>query len=384
MELSKNIFDYASSELSQDAFLCWVFAYLSDKNDNDVKSYARFLLKQAGLPKSVCRGEFNNLRVEQQVVCGAHGRADIVLSWQHDDNKFALVIEDKVNSGENRKDQLLGYVEEISSNYDFVYGIYVKTGFIFADEEQVIKGNLQKNDKFRLYALLRTKRDNPFLFDQEVNNPILRIWLDYIDGIHNREQKLWLSDLAQWQEEWYNDEVRKKNYLCLLERLKDFVKIKETEKISAWVDEHGTPQLELFRNDHLLMQTSINVISYGIYVGIYLFVKEKNVFCKIRTHFGKQDSKDKSYVYCTHKDIRDILAKYAGDERKLIQNVIDKWEELNQQYFGSHKRPFDINNTRSNLEVASRQFELSDKGIRDLKEYVKKQICKMKQFEKTE
>ena len=117
-----NIFDYATSELSQDAFLCYLFSFGKEEyKQNFPNEYAlahKFLVK-CGIDK----GE-EILSVEKQV-----DYIDVLIITTN----YLLIIEDKVYSNEH-DDQIIRYVRNVGSdNAKFssdkkIKVCYLKTG----------------------------------------------------------------------------------------------------------------------------------------------------------------------------------------------------------------------------------------------------------------
>ena len=117
-----NIFDYATSELSQDAFLCYLFSFGKEEyKQNFPEEYAlahRFLLK-CGID-----AEEEILSVEKQV-----DNIDVLVITTH----HILIVEDKIYSNEH-DNQIIRYVRNISEeNAKFpthkkIKVCYLKTG----------------------------------------------------------------------------------------------------------------------------------------------------------------------------------------------------------------------------------------------------------------
>ena len=122
-----NIFDYATKELSQDAFLSWVLAN-KDCDDKDLCDAANSLLKLFEIdPNSVLSIEIK--RQERNIDISAY------ISGKDDEN-MALYIEDKTTSKEH--EQLSKYnesINDIAAGYSNVKKVYYKTSRIDEDEK---------------------------------------------------------------------------------------------------------------------------------------------------------------------------------------------------------------------------------------------------------
>ncbi|WP_026528000.1 endonuclease NucS domain-containing protein [Butyrivibrio sp. VCD2006] len=122
-----NLFYYATKELSQDAFICWLFSYAlpdTNKEDHGLKACAMDMLIEF-------LGDIGNgheivlERIDKQI-----GNIDVLLSVKCDEKNVRIIIEDKVHASEH-DDQLTRYYENVSKDksVDKVVCIYFKTGF---------------------------------------------------------------------------------------------------------------------------------------------------------------------------------------------------------------------------------------------------------------
>lgn len=124
MNVKNNIFHYATSELSQDAFLCWLFSFALKEVDSDpvLKECAEDFLKQF-IPELKNENEiWLSNEPERQ-----YKSIDILLTVN---DKYKIIIEDKTHTKEHGN-QLERYINTVKSNFTnyVVKGIYFKTGF---------------------------------------------------------------------------------------------------------------------------------------------------------------------------------------------------------------------------------------------------------------
>lgn len=161
--IQPNIFDYATSELSQDAFLCYLLSFGSS-NYSKTEEYklARSFLKE--------------LHIEEDIeeIKRQKSHIDVLILTQ----KYAVVLEDKTFSKEH-SDQLRRYEERCKNDYPDkeVKVLYFKTGYT----------DIQEKDKF--------ERNNIYIFDidkitnlmktYQGNNIIINMWKEYIEKIGN-------------------------------------------------------------------------------------------------------------------------------------------------------------------------------------------------------
>ena len=143
-----NIFSYATKELSQDAFICWLVA-CAGKADGilrkcglafvealirsgggrviDARSGAEVGYRGAGRVLSVVRGPF-----------AQHGGIDVYFQANVDGNVVSFVVEDKTGT-EMHSGQLERYRKAVGDDAepeDLIKAVYFKTGYVFDDERE--------------------------------------------------------------------------------------------------------------------------------------------------------------------------------------------------------------------------------------------------------
>lgn len=93
--MSENLFDYATKELSQDAFLRWL---LENYNDPIVGPVAiKLLQKWIGLYP---RQDFDVSKISNIKTYAQHKHIDLIADVTADSHIYSFVIEDKTGSGE--------------------------------------------------------------------------------------------------------------------------------------------------------------------------------------------------------------------------------------------------------------------------------------------
>lgn len=141
-----NIFKYATKELSQDAFLCWLLS-LADKKYANSETLGLHQLA-ANLIRSLYDNptfQFSEVKVKKQ-----KQRIDI---WVEIDQKHLLIIEDKTNSNAGI-DQLITYKKTAAdfckkNNFESLKCIYLKTGLESANQ---FSSN-SKNEDWIMFSL---------------------------------------------------------------------------------------------------------------------------------------------------------------------------------------------------------------------------------------
>lgn len=124
MNMHHNIFHYATSELSQDAFLCWLFSFALKDADNEpvLNACAVDFLKQF-VPELKDEGEvWLSHPPEKQ-----YKSIDVLLTVN---DRYKIIVEDKTYTKEH-DDQLRRYHDTVTADFPdyIVKGVYFKTGF---------------------------------------------------------------------------------------------------------------------------------------------------------------------------------------------------------------------------------------------------------------
>ena len=106
--IKNNLFSYATSELSQDAFLCYFLSFASKENeekDSEIAKCARNFLRKC-LPDH--QGKFYVSEIKQQ-----YEHIDVLITV----DDYKVIIEDKTFTG-TRKDQIADYYKKICEEFD--------------------------------------------------------------------------------------------------------------------------------------------------------------------------------------------------------------------------------------------------------------------------
>jgi hypothetical protein len=175
----KNLFDYATKELSQDAFLRWLFENYNCE-DKDVCLQAKKLI-----------GSFlgiDNLEVEEISELKTYSqwrKVDILLRFKYGDKLFCIAIEDKTYTEEheqlkNYNKSLEEYVNWLKKEYSnsniVVKKVFYKTAKLSSDEIERVKGNgWEVFDIDKIYPLFST--------NYNIENNILNDYIKHIQEI---------------------------------------------------------------------------------------------------------------------------------------------------------------------------------------------------------
>ncbi len=202
MKLENNLFYYATGELSQDAFLCWMFSHSikgSNKDKNIKKCAIEFL--KAFIPELENEKDiFLSNAPERQV-----NKIDVLLTVN---DKYKIIIEDKTYTSEH-DDQLARYRESIKEEFPDhnVVGIYYKTGF------QSDRKTVKEND-YKYFGL-----DSIFsILDKHINSIKNNIFVDYynyINELKDEISKFKTLPVSEWnwaQINGFYDYIKSKSY----------------------------------------------------------------------------------------------------------------------------------------------------------------------------
>lgn len=119
-----NLFDYATSELSQDAFICYTLAFYEKNYIKSIKEYefSKLFLEYI-LEKLDLKIYVENLEIRKQ-----YKNMDVLLILN---KEYYIIIEDKINSNEMEK-QISGYRKKLEEDVEIkkenIFAIYFKTG----------------------------------------------------------------------------------------------------------------------------------------------------------------------------------------------------------------------------------------------------------------
>ena len=186
-----NLFDYATSELSQDAVICWLVACAAEST-GDLQECGRAFVRalfRAGVSDGI----------EGVPVLGANGKPatlydgpcdvsdvinikrqyhkiDVYFQAKVDGKKVSFIIEDKKDSRDH-SNKLTRYIEAVSTDDEVEYlikPVYFKTGYVFSDEREVVE--------CAKYSVFKAEDMASFLGSQDVTreNEILRQYVEYL------------------------------------------------------------------------------------------------------------------------------------------------------------------------------------------------------------
>jgi hypothetical protein len=127
-----NLFSYATSELSQDAFICWLASWADQKWQNiDPALYQTARNFIASMIHKV-KPDYNSFNIKTVKVEPQVKKLDILIEVNKElDNRLVILVEDKTHTS-NHSDQLNRYykqIKEIGYSEDQMVPLYFKTGY---------------------------------------------------------------------------------------------------------------------------------------------------------------------------------------------------------------------------------------------------------------
>lgn len=187
-EKRPNIFSYATSELSQDAFFCWLIRFADNEFASSNKELHEIGLKFVSLLAGIEPSSIHNVVVGRQ-----WENIDI---WVEINSDAILIIEDKTDTSIH-DNQLERYKKIVEEEYlgkrDRQYFAYVKTGNEPKSINDIVKSNHYKviNRQDILSVLNQYKGSDPLLIDFRA----------HLQEIEDKTESFASLPVNQW--DWY-------------------------------------------------------------------------------------------------------------------------------------------------------------------------------------
>lgn len=314
--MKNNLFSFATSELSQDAFICWCLNWINYPNENlypMAKDIFSNLLEE------------KDLKNEKIEILRQYKKIDILVILKN--SKKAYIIEDKTYTSEH-SEQIKRYRETIKNDFkeeiNDIKTVYFKTGFWFSDDYKTA------NDESKV---IKIDREN-----------FLGILKQY------RGKNQILDDYCEYFEEVTKQEEKEKNYLISEEELSQ-KKYWELNIVWSAISQYEFIKY-IFPNVYIRSGRSIGGGVYTQYdileKKIFPDTRGENLTENKRTYsvFWRVDSKDKigSYIsinFYTEHSKGDIKPRCREDEyiklkdkiRKIIDDNFIKLEEVECRFY---------------------------------------------------
>jgi len=174
-----NLFDFATSELSQDASLCWLAA-LVDHDDPTLQQLGRAFVAWLWKRATGADAELNDIQLVRPPRQQWH-KIDITLDLVIAGEKARIIIEDKTETSHHSR-QLERYLEVAAEPGIRVVPIYFKTGYHFGSDRAASKAG---------YVVVGLSEWVGFLNAQTARNDIFEDYRAYVTDLAlKREQAL--------------------------------------------------------------------------------------------------------------------------------------------------------------------------------------------------
>ncbi|ESU31936.1 hypothetical protein G3A_14065 [Bacillus sp. 17376] len=141
--MKPNLFFYSTSELSQDAFLCWMFAHVQMKTNDIVEKVGRDFISHILTQYQIFSPKFDliafqhyEIKVDRQI-----NNIDILLTLIAGSKITYIIIEDKILSGESKEKQPEFYRDQLkkSAGNSTIIPVLFKTGYSTIEEQARFK-----------------------------------------------------------------------------------------------------------------------------------------------------------------------------------------------------------------------------------------------------
>lgn len=178
--MKPNIFDYATSELSQDAFLSWIIKWADKENcecDKKMNKCGKEIVNKLSGGKIPATGEYT-VDIYKQYTISNGQKMDLWITFNEFEEdpkkeKYSIVIEDKVDTSFHDS-QLKNYRNEAEkwckkNNVVSSY-CYYKSGFLSATEKNLVKkvyskGNWNAVSVYDILPTLKKYTENQIIED---------------------------------------------------------------------------------------------------------------------------------------------------------------------------------------------------------------------------
>lgn len=193
---SPNIFSFATSELSQDAFFAWLLSFADKKYQNDFEDLHNLAQDLVHDMIHIATVAFEIYNINKVEVVRQYHNIDIMVIIN---DGFRILIESKTNSKQH-DDQLARYYEFAKQQYDWngFCLIYLKTG----NESQyhINKNweNLAKISPRGYGSISRENLLNMFNEYKHIKNDIFQAYFEHLQSIQDKSNAYLTLPIKDW------------------------------------------------------------------------------------------------------------------------------------------------------------------------------------------
>ena len=307
-----NIFNFATSELSQDAFICWCLNWLNNE-DSGLRALAVDLLKEFG-EESVSDNQ--EILIKRQFK-----KSDILVVLKGLNRVY--IIEDKVDSFE-REEQIKKYKEEIRKEYknSEIKTVYFKIGFHFSSDKNVEADKIITGKMFK--EILEKYRNKSEILDSYYEYLVEKLRIQ-----ENEKDYLECKTESHW--DWNIAKSNISQYCFLKEIFLEERIVSFRNKGSGYaVSQYNLLGKKLFvpkTNEKYAIFWRVDTLTEGTYLRLSYYYIFKN----------RKDSKTLNYKEISeigynivHKKIYDIIEEYQNELSKIYKIEKCNYKEQNE------------------------------------------------------
>ena len=326
-ELKNNLFEYATSELSQDAFICWLASYAHEDAEKDeaLNECARKMLEM--FVEEFEGKNFKLLNVERQV-----DNVDVLLTVDCEGVIYKIIVEDKTYT-DVHDNQLNRYRDNLKKqkieDKFIIKGVYYKTGFQ-SDLSSVKEAEYQPIGREEMLKLMQP-------YAEKTNNQIFISYYNY----WNNKQKLVESfkalpvvDWSWWAVygfyDYLKEKLEKSDMVCWYGDVSN--PAGGFECLAIWLDND---------QDKIIVKDTAKEVSCSV----YFHLEFHRIYNAERNIWERRLQSSLKLQICAGKEYKDYGKKEIVNDGINIQNVRDKVLEklysdknLNKHYFEKPKR----------------------------------------------
>ncbi len=328
-----NLFDFATSELSQDAILCWCINWFN-VNDKYMKKMSKEVIK---LLMDVDIEKEENIYIYQQI-----SKSDILLYFPI--NKIAWIIEDKVYTSEHGK-QINRYKKAIQAlndnkkrelhlgdSYD-IKTTFFKTGFFYDDDKIVEADKLVKG--IELYEILEKYREFSIILDMYCE--YFKKW--YIDWYDQHKNYQDISQANHW--EWNISQYTIAQY-TFIRKIFDESRWKGKEGSKNNLSEEEKDLFKVYHGSNVGGRpwTEINIFSDEIRTDYYhifwrVDTEKRGPYISLRFYdnYNTKDEKQKQEHIEKYRFHREQVKQICDENPTLLW----KWEDVKTRKTENYK-----------------------------------------------
>ena len=183
--MKPSLFAFATKELSQDAFFCWLLSWSINEYENNPLNIVSNRIIEFIVDK--------NISIEKIDIQRQKGNIDFYIRINE---KIIIVFEDKIktNFHNNQLEKYKNIISEWFPN-DEPFFVYIKSDLVFPNERQEVEDNgFKVIDIYKIFSLLQ----------HNIKNDIYMDYFNYIENKINRYKNFEKIKYSLWgQDEWY-------------------------------------------------------------------------------------------------------------------------------------------------------------------------------------